>query len=394
MKILLMRKYNPFYERGASSNRYCGLINGLRKSGNIVDIAIVGGFLKKKEKKSIESNEIYLSKADHYSYWSTRLNNYLFNKLYLSLTANRFRRIDYNSYDIIWITKDAEVLDIYYQFKDKIQAKVLIELNEFDDYFQNANYNFLQKRKALKAKAKFMRVVSYIDLFAVMTKTLTIYYQQMAKKNARFIHLPMTVDLQRFENVSSYTDVDGPYIAFCGSIDKAKDGVDVLIKSFIKIAYKHPDVKLILAGFYTYDTPEILNIVSDSDIRNRIKYIGSLDRTEVPAFLNSASILALSRPNSHQAQGGFPTKLGEYLATGKPVCVTRVGEIPDYLIDGESAFFADPGDVDSFADALDRALSDLTHAQMVGSNGKLVAQSIFNADIQAQRLSEFLHTSI
>ncbi len=57
-------------------------------------------------------------------------------------------------------------------------------------------------------------------------------------------------------------------------------------------------------------------------------------------------------PDSKQAQGGFPTKLGEYLATGNPVCATTVGEIPDYLVDGESVYFAVPGSVDSFADAM------------------------------------------
>ena len=50
----------------------------------------------------------------------------------------------------------------------------------------------------------------------------------------------------------------------------------------------------------------------------------------------------MARPDSRQARGGFPTKLGEYLATGKPVCVTKVGEITVYLEDNVSAFLAEP----------------------------------------------------
>ena len=49
-------------------------------------------------------------------------------------------------------------------------------------------------------------------------------------------------------------------------------------------------------------------------------------------------MLVLARPDNIQAKGGFPTKLGEYLATGNPVVVTKVGEIPNYLIDGVNAF--------------------------------------------------------
>ena len=61
----------------------------------------------------------------------------------------------------------------------------------------------------------------------------------------------------------------------------------------------------------------------------------------MPKYLCNAKLLALARPDSIQAQGGFPTKLGEYLATGRPVVVTKVGEIPDYLEDGVNAFLSD-----------------------------------------------------
>lgn len=119
-----------------------------------------------------------------------------------------------------------------------------------------------------------------------------------------------------------------------------------------------------------------------------------MDRSKIPSFISNAEALALSRPDSHQAQGGFPTKLGEYLATGKPVCVTKVGEIPEYLEDNVSAFMANPGDVDSFADALDRALGNPNISITVGQAGKFIAETIFNSDIQAKRLSDFLKENL
>lgn len=269
-----------------------------------------------------------------------------------------------------------------------------MELNEYNDFYINANYNFLQAYKAKKANKLFQKVVNKVDNFAVMTNTLLEYYRKMVNHNANFIHLPMTVDISRFKNITNKPTYEFPYIGFCGSIDKAKDGVDILIKAFIKIAHKYPDIKLILAGFYTYDTPEILKIVTEYKMENRIKYIGSLDRTKIPNFVCNATVLALSRPESHQAEGGFPTKLGEYLAAEKPVCVTKVGEIPNYLEDNISAYMANPGDIDSFADALDRALSNPQKASKVAFAGRKIAETIFNSDIQARELSNFLKKNI
>lgn len=394
MRILFVRKYNPFFESGASSNRFCGLIEGLRQCGNTVDLAIVGGYVKVNEKIHLQNGVYYLSHANHYSYWSTRLNNYLFDRLHMRIACRKFNKVDYNSYDVIWITKDQDVLDIISTYRTRLKAKIFIELNEFNDFYINANYNYLQRRKSRRASDKFLSVVNQIDLFAVMTNTLVDYYKKIANQSAKFIHLPMTVDLSRFKDVQVYNQQYSPYIAFCGSIDKSKDGVDILIKAFTKVSHKYPRVKLVLAGFYTYDTPDILKLIIQYNMSDRIKYIGPVDKNSIPSFLSSASVLVLSRPDSHQAQGGFPTKLGEYLATGNPVCVTRVGEIPLYLDDNVSAFMAVPGDVDSFADALDRALSNPIHSKMVGTKGKYLAESVFNSQIQATRLSDFLRQCI
>ena len=120
--------------------------------------------------------------------------------------------------------------------------------------------------------------------------------------------------------------------------------------------------------------------------------MGEFSREKIPSFLQNASLLLLPRPDSKQAQGGFPTKLGEYLASGVPVCATTVGEIPNYLTNNESVFFAEPGSIDSFANAMDRALSNPELAKKVGLAGRKVAETHFNKDIQAKILYEFLQS--
>ena len=125
-------------------------------------------------------------------------------------------------------------------------------------------------------------------------------------------------------------------------------------------------------------------------MQDKVFWKGEFSRDAIPAIIKNASVLALPRPDSKQAQGGFPTKLGEYLATGNPVCATKVGEIPDYLVDGESVFFAEPGSVNSFAEAMRKALSNAAEAEQIGKKGLEVAQKHFNKDIQSKLLYHFL----
>lgn len=396
MKILLLRDFNPFIENGASANRFRGLIEGLRSIGHIVDVAVVGGTVCAKEKKESAQGIIYLSKSNRYSYWKARLNKYILNRFHKRVARIRFNRINLSEYDYIWLSNSSTVFNVFFSSKKVTSCKTFIELNEFNDIHKMEGHanNFLQRIYGTEAEQSFIDIVEKIDYFACMTQTLLAHYRTMAKPKAEFMHLPMTVDLKRFQNVDATDICSKPYIAYTGTFNNAKDGVDILIKSFAKIASKYPQHHLYLAGFWHYDVSSQEKLIKQFELTNRITYLGVLNKEQIPPFICNADLLVLSRPDSHQAQGGFPTKLGEYLATGNPVCVTKVGEIPDYLEDNVSAFMATPGDVDSFADAMDRALSNPERARKVGLSGREVAIREFNSEIQAKRLANFLKQNL
>jgi len=306
----------------------------------------------------------------------------------------KIRRLFKSYFDFVWVTNKGDILNSFNKNYQLIKGKSIIELNEFNDFYKGEGHigNALQLRKAEIGNKNFMNAVSKIDLFAVMTKTLINHFRPMAKPDARFLHLPMTVDMSRFmSDRNNYNNsYKKPYIAYTGTYTNAKDGVDVLIHAFSHIVKDFPEYHLYLAGFYHYDVPMQKKLISKHNLEDKMTYLGVLNKEQIPPFIQSADLLVLSRPDSRQAQGGFPTKLGEYLATGNPVCVTRVGEIPNYLEDNISAFIAEPGSIDSFADVMYRALSDKDNAKRVGLNGRKVAEENFSVDVQAKRLVEFL----
>lgn len=399
MNILLLRNYNPFSESGASANRFIGLINGLFREGHHVTIGVTGGLVRKDEDKNLQYCEncevVYLSLSNHYNGKLGRLNTYFFDYFHFLKAGCALRKLLGRKYDVLWLTNHGNVLRLYLKYFGRFKGKTLIELNEFNDIYKlESQGNFLQRRVAVRDDKVFQKAVGKIDLFAVMTNTLLAYYQKMAKPDAKFMLLPMTVDLSRFENVTNEVNYQRPYIAFTGAMANHKDGVDVLIQAFDKISKNHPEYHLYLAGPWHYDVAGQDEMIKKLNQEDRIHRLGVLQRDAIPAFVCNASLLVISRPDSHQAQGGFPTKLGEYLATGNPVCVTRVGEIPDYLEDNVSAFMANPGDVDSFADAMERALTDNENAKHIGANGRQVAEKHFSAEVQSKRLAEFLQENM
>jgi glycosyltransferase involved in cell wall biosynthesis len=376
----------------------------LIEKGVSVTLLITGGYNSYNEFKQkglpFKSNKLavkYLIPAFNTNIWFRRINTYLLHGVYLKI-IRRFSKSYFKAdFNIVWLTFENNVLAAYNANKHCLKYKSFLELNEYNDLHEGHVKlgNKLQLKKAEKENKIFLDSLKFIDLLGIMTKNLIEHYKPLSHAKVKILHLPMTVNMSRFGSQSETEPrFIKPYIAYTGTFNNAKDGVDILIRSFIKISDKFPDHKLYMAGFYHYDVAINDEIVNKSGIRSRIINIGVLQKDEIPTFLQQASLLVMARPDSRQAQGGFPTKLGEYLATGNPVCVTKVGEIHEYLIDNESAFLAEPGDIDSFADAMERALSDIENARRIGLNGKIVAEKTFNTTVQAARLYKFFEENI
>lgn len=198
----------------------------------------------------------------------------------------------------------------------------------------------------------------------------------------------MLVDPSRFDGV--YKQETVPYIGYCGAADNNKDGVDRLIKAFVMIAGNYPKLQLFIMGPKNADSKNE-ELVKKLGIEDRVVFTGMINPKRMPQMLVNAHLLALARPQSVQAKYGFPTKLGEYLLTGNPVVVTGVGDIPRFLKDGESAFIANPDDVNSFAERLDYVLSNPVESKQVGECGRGVALKNFSGKQIMSQLKEAMN---
>lgn len=399
MKLILLRDLNPFFDSSASGNRFASLVAGLKQCGVSITIAVTRGYNNPHEKKFLGRESVYegvrivyIGTTLNHTLWRRRINKYIFSHLNDILLPFKLNALLKDRYDYVWVTYNYSILNYYTKYYKHIPNS-LIEINEFHDiYKQMAHSNRAQFAIAQKTEQAFLKAIKHITTFAIMTRKLLDYHKTISNKEGSYMHLPMTVDMSRFALPKDNSSER--YIAFAGSLANRKDGADILIESFKLIATKYPDVKLYLAGSYHPDMKVQKALIEKCGLQDRVKYCGLLSRDEIPAFFVNATVLALPRPDSHQAQGGFPTKLGEYLATSNPVCATKVGEIPDYLEDNVSAFMATSGCIDSFANALDRALTNKETALQIGKKGYRIAKENFNMEIQTKRLYDFLNDNL
>lgn len=123
---------------------------------------------------------------------------------------------------------------------------------------------------------------------------------------------------------------------------------------------------------------EAERIVSAGGASERVIFTGAVAHERVPQLLDACDVLA--SPHVPLADGtpffGSPTKLFEYMAMGKAIVASRLGQIGDVLIDGETALLVEPGDVRELTEAIARlAQSRELRAKMGNAARRVVIEN-------------------
>ena len=88
----------------------------------------------------------------------------------------------------------------------------------------------------------------------------------------------------------------------------------------------------------------------------RVIFYGAVGHEEIPALLDACDVLV--SPHVPLADGaeffGSPTKLFEYMAMGKPIVASRLGQIAEVLDHEKTALLLDPGDARQLSNAIIR----------------------------------------
>lgn len=207
------------------------------------------------------------------------------------------------------------------------------------------------------------------DLVSVVSRPLAEEVAAMGVDPARIMVNPNAVDPDLFS-----PQVDGGAVrrrhglgdalvfGFIGTFGPWH-GAEVLAEAFCDLLAARPDlaprIRLLLIGDGTR-LSAVRRILAERGGLAAAAFTGLVDQHEGPAHLAAADILV--SPHVPNPDGtpffGSPTKLFEYMAMGRPVVASSLGQIAEVLDDGRTALMVPPGDRAALAAAMARLADD------------------------------------
>lgn len=236
----------------------------------------------------------------------------------------------------------------------------------------------------------------YADKYIVLSEYLNNYLKKQGRSSKDILIMPNLTDPSKYicSKIKDFKP-NKITIGYVGTPTK-KDGINDLIKSFSVLNKLYPNTHLLIIGDITNGNtiiPQLKEYSEKQGINScDISFTGLTSHSKTPNLLLSCQILALTRPNGISAEAGFPTKLGEYFATKKPVVLTGVGDMKAYLKDKEHVVFAKPENIASIVDSFVYIIKNPERAAKIGENGYRWMNTNLNYKRQGARISDFIES--
>jgi glycosyltransferase involved in cell wall biosynthesis len=281
--------------------------------------------------------------------------------------ARRLARV--HQYTFVWSIMASYGAFAAVAVKRELNLPFLLTLQEGD------SFQYIEHRVRF-VRGRFAEIFREAHAIQAISHYLLNWGRTMGFRGSSARVIPNGVERRIFSNTFSKEEVEktraafgfshGARVLITTSRLEEKNGVDDLIQS---LTFLPAETCLVICGdgsLYGALTMQVERL----GLRDRVKFLGFKKPEEIPLLLAASDCFV--RPSRSE---GLGTAFLEAMAARIPVVGTPVGGIPDFLIHGETGFFAQPRDPESIAEAIDTvcALSIEERTNILDRAERLVA---------------------
>jgi glycosyltransferase involved in cell wall biosynthesis len=211
------------------------------------------------------------------------------------------------------------------------------------------------------------------DHIITVSTELKEYVSKIAPQ-ARVTVVPNGVRVEHFQDTGVSDHDDGSadldssdfIIGFVGSL-KPWHGVEILIDSFAEFVSNYKKSRLLIIGGEKRLIRRLEKQYHKQGLDGKVVFTGAVPYEKIPSLLQKTDVLVAPYP---ELPGFYfsALKIFEYMAAGKPIIASDIGQITSILKNQETAILVPPGDGKELHDALAWLKKDQGLRSKLGEN--------------------------
>ena len=237
---------------------------------------------------------------------------------------------------------------------------------------EQQKYRQLSNYKAAK-RVEFVQF-SQADVIGCVSNEVAEYVLANGGRCDQVLVIPNAVDTFKFtpdiEPRVLTEAASRTVIGFSGSL-KPWHGVDVLMRAFAALLQKGNPVHLLIIGDGPL-RPWIEGFAAGADISQHVTITGWVQHEDLPSWLTAVDIAVAPYPRVENFYFS-PLKLAEYMAAGRCVVASDIGQITQLIADGVNGRLVVPGDIDHLVYSIERLRALPGEREKLGQHARSAA---------------------
>ena len=262
-----------------------------------------------------------------------------------------------------------------------LRVPVVIELNELPWQLEHQRVRGIRRRSHL----------SDVNGVVAISNRLAAWARREACRlgsDAKVLEIPVVVDVYEQE-AGDYPA--GDPVLLLAAASQYSETIHFVLEAMNTVWEAFPSTRLMITGVHP-SAPSanwFRDMVAREELDDRVDVVGYVPRQRLLSLYAEAHALLIPLFDDPVSVARFPTKIGEYLAAGRPVVTSSVGEITRYMRDGSTAFIAPPGEAALYGAKICEVLADRPSAAKVGRSGRRLAEESFHYAVYGPVLRSF-----
>lgn len=204
--------------------------------------------------------------------------------------------------------------------------------------------------------------------------------QEFGVRKENIFDSPVGADLYKFRpgldgnQVREKYGINGELVLYVGQLHGAQYA-ELFLNAAKLVLNTMPDVRFMIVG-EGFLEHKLKKLTKDLRIENRVIFTGSVSHDKVPYYIASASVCVASFKDTEVTRCKSPLKIVEYLASGKPIVSSDVGEVRK-MLEG-AGILTEQNNCHSLAEGILTLLKDKDLRDSLGRFAREKAENEYN----------------
>ncbi|MBZ0274206.1 glycosyltransferase [bacterium] len=260
---------------------------------------------------------------------------------------------------------------------------------DWDDWeFGIYNYNPMNRLVGASIET-FERVLPRMaDSVSVASEALRKMAIERGVPEARIFDGHVGADIDRFRpdidgsRVREEHHIEGPIVLYLGQLHGAQYAELFLQAAKLVLDRGENPTFLVVGGGERFG--ELFQLAENYGVGHRVIFTGSVDHEVIPEYVAAADVAVACFADTPQVATKSPLKVCEYLASGKAIVASNVGEVPRMI--GDAGVLVPAGDAPALADGIVQLLANKELRVRLSAKARQRAETEFNWGVTAENL--------